>query len=163
MEEWRNVVGHEDRYQVSSEGRVRSYPTKYHPRVTVLKPYIVVGGYLMVRLGLAARRTVHSLVAEAFIGSRPAGKVVCHIDGVPANNNKENLKYDTQSNNVLARNQHGTYRSELHGMAKLNACKVRTIRALLRRGDTPGDLSRRYNVTRELIYMIRDRKIWKEV
>lgn len=169
MEEWRDAVGYGGKYMVSSLGRVRSMPTKYHPRVTILSPYIVGRGkYRVVHLSGGgdsgrARRTVHSLVAEAFLGPRPDGKVVCHRNGNTGDNRKSNLRYDTQSNNLLDRKQHGTYSSEAHGMAKLTARKVRVIRAKLSRGVKPPTLSAEYGVTRETIYLIRDRKIWRDL
>jgi hypothetical protein len=112
MEKWRDIAGYEGRYQVSNEGRVRSldrtvwgidgksqrWPGK------MLTPVLHSDGYRRVKLhGSGARRkvkSVHSLVAEAFIGPCPAGMEVCHNDGNPANNCVENLRYDTHYNNL---------------------------------------------------------------
>ena len=44
-------------------------------------------------------KTTHSLVAEAFIGPRPKGKFIDHIDRNPKNNRVSNLRYVTPSVN----------------------------------------------------------------
>ena len=44
-------------------------------------------------------KNVHVLVAQAFLGSRPEGMHVCHIDGDKTNNNLSNLKYGTPKEN----------------------------------------------------------------
>lgn len=43
---------------------------------------------------------VHRIVAEAFFGPCPKGFVIDHIDGNPANNHKDNLRYLTHSDNT---------------------------------------------------------------
>ncbi len=60
------------------------------------------------RLGTNVRRhtKVHHLVAEAFIGPRPPGMVVCHNNGDPLDNRVENLRYDTQANNITDMHDH---------------------------------------------------------
>ena len=42
---------------------------------------------------------MHSLVALVFIGPRPEGKQINHIDGVRPNNSANNLEYVTPSEN----------------------------------------------------------------
>jgi hypothetical protein len=42
---------------------------------------------------------VHQLVAEAFLGPRPDGYVVYHIDEDATNNVPDNLKYTTRAEN----------------------------------------------------------------
>jgi hypothetical protein len=44
---------------------------------------------------------VHSLIALAFLGKRPQGYDVMHIDGTRTNNKLNNLKYGTRSENML--------------------------------------------------------------
>ena len=52
-------------------------------------------------ISLAGKRTyVHSLIAEAFIGSRPRSYDVDHIDGQRSNNCPSNLRYVTRSENL---------------------------------------------------------------
>lgn len=70
-------------------------------------------GYRVVHLrdGRGRRRLVrvHVLVAEAFKGPRPPGKVVRHDDGNSHNDQASNLLYGTQGENILDSVRHGTH------------------------------------------------------
>ena len=100
MEKWRIV--HDGFYEVSNFGNVR----RLKPGISTFvgRPIIPVGsssGYFQVSLGgLRKRRMyVHQLVAEAFLGEKPKGCVVNHIDGNKINNNISNLEYITYAEN----------------------------------------------------------------
>src|SRR3990167_8656265 len=82
-EEWRDVVGYEGLYSVSSLGRVRSNPKMLLGRGgglrlfpgCVLKGEITNAGYDSVRLsknGIQSFHTTHRVVAAAFLGPCPA-------------------------------------------------------------------------------------------
>ena len=121
VEQWKPVHGYEGIYEVSSHGRVRSVDrtvTRSDGQVRHLEGKVLRaalskrGGYPIVSLyahGKNKMRYVHSLVAEAFIGTRPEGMEVCHGDGDPNNNHVENLRYGTQSDNELDKVRHGTH------------------------------------------------------
>ena len=51
---------------------------------------------------------VHALVAAAFIGPRPDGLLIRHLDGNPRNNRVGNLQYGTGSENQRDAVVHGT-------------------------------------------------------
>ena len=53
--------------------------------------------------------TVHSLVAMLFIGERPDGFVIDHIDRDKLNNNVSNLRYITNQQNQFNKNSKGYY------------------------------------------------------
>lgn len=111
-ERWLPVVGWEDLYLVSSRGRMRSLHKQARAKDGILAATVSATGYHMVGLcrgGARSGRTVHSLVAEAFIGPRPDGSEVCHGDGDRTNNHVENLRYGTRSENTqdtLAQGSH---------------------------------------------------------
>lgn len=44
--------------------------------------------------------TIHSLIAEAFLGPRPEGYDIDHIDGDKSNNHPSNLEYVTHKENM---------------------------------------------------------------
>ena len=73
-------------------------------KVRQLKPSSDKDGYKQVNLcmnGKQKTKLVHQLVAECFIGPRPEGLVVDHIDRNKTNNNASNLRYATISENTL--------------------------------------------------------------
>lgn len=61
-------------------------------------------------LGRGHSRTVHSLVAAAFIGPCPQGQEVRHKDGTRTNNTADNLEYGTRTDNLRDAIRHGTWK-----------------------------------------------------
>lgn len=61
------------------------------------------------RAGITVPGKLHRLVLIAFAGPPPAGCEVLHIDGNPGNNNRNNLRWGTRSENVRDRVRHGTH------------------------------------------------------
>lgn len=111
-EVWRFVV-RDDRYQVSSHGRVYSEVTARYLKIGKSN---TSGNYIVHRVTLASKDgsrpksvTVASLVAEAFHGPRPDGYHVCHNDGDSGNNHYTNLRYGTRSDNAQDSLRHGTH------------------------------------------------------
>lgn len=104
MPEWRSINAF-PAYEVSDEGGVRDAATHESIRTWTSPscPYLTVS---IPRMYVARR--VHQLVAEAFIGPRPAGLVTRHKDGDPSNARLDNLHYGTQRENMLDRLGHGT-------------------------------------------------------
>lgn len=115
---WRDAPGWSE-YEVSDVGLVRRKATGY-----VLTTFVNVGGYMTYRLserGIARTVYAHQLVAAAFIGTRPEGQQVRHLDGDRLNNTPENLAYGTALENCLDKHRHGTVLAgERHPMAVLS-------------------------------------------
>ncbi|MCA1806663.1 MAG: FAD-dependent thymidylate synthase, partial [Actinobacteria bacterium] len=112
-EEWRSVPKFEGRYEVSSEGRVRSLintRNKVRPEPYLKVQSVANNGYPSVSLSgdqKSTLRTVHSLVAEAFIGPRGDGIQVRHLNGNPLDSRLSNLCYGTQKDNSEDAIEHG--------------------------------------------------------
>ena len=111
MEIWKDLPGQEGRYQVSNMGSVRSIdrPVRVvcHGVDTVriakgklLRPGRNNSGHVTVAIGRGNSRPVHQLVLEVFVGPRPAGCEVLHLNHTPADNRLENLRYGTRSENL---------------------------------------------------------------
>lgn len=110
-EEWRDVVGYEGFYMVSSYGRFvslsRKVPTSYGYRIT--KPKLIKPsehkstGYLRVTLsknGIHVSIHAHRLVASSFIPNPYAKPMIDHLDRNKHNNRINNLRWCTLSENM---------------------------------------------------------------
>jgi hypothetical protein len=95
MEIWKTVRDF-DQYEVSSFGRVRRNDK-------ILKPHQDTNGYTSVmfsKSGITSRHRIHTLVASTFL-EPIADCVIDHINSNRSDNCVENLRYITQSKNIL--------------------------------------------------------------
>lgn len=165
--EWRPVVGYEGLYEVSSTGLVRSvdrvtrHGRRWKSRMMSMSK--ISDGYWSVKLyknGRGKTKMVSHLVAEAFLGPRPAGYDVCHCDGSRTNNSVANLRYDTRSGNLQDRRIHGTHNiGESHPNARLTWEAVREIRES---SEPVTSLAKRYRVSRMAVWYARKNQTWRE-
>lgn len=112
MEEiWKDVIGYEGLYKVSSIGRVMSMPRTWvsangsvrshdgkiisskgrgrYPRVILCKD------------GVVKHRNIHQLVAESFLNyDKASGLIIDHINNVSTDNRVENLQVVTYRHNI---------------------------------------------------------------
>ena len=130
---WRNVVGYEGLYQVSSFGRVKSF---YGIGERLLTPSANKSGYqytvLTDKNKIRKSCKVHTLVARAFLPNPENKPVVHHRDSNRANNRVSNLEWVTHRENTAYAVQNGSYDkpdSCASPRAKLTADDVRYIRA----------------------------------
>jgi len=110
-EEWRSVPGYEGIYEVSSAGRIRGIRRR-GSKGGVLDPYRRKDGYCAVNLkanGKTRSVTLHSLIALVFLGPRPEGLEVRHLDGDPTNSTVANLCYGSRSENMNDAVAHGKH------------------------------------------------------
>ena len=140
-ENWKSVVGYEGIYECSDQGRVRSLTRRVrNSRGTTskvngcyLRGQTLRGGYLGVNLcrdGTQKTYVIHILMMALFVGPRPPGLVIRHIDGNCQNNKLENLVYGTYKENSADRYIHGTMLfGEKMPLAKLTEKDVEFIRA----------------------------------
>lgn len=105
-EEWRPVAGLKLALEASNRGRVRRPATSELP-ARLLRPTPDLDGYLTVRVDGKTRR-VHRLVMLAFVGPRPPGLQIRHLDGNNQHNDLSNLKYGTPAENAADKIRHGT-------------------------------------------------------
>jgi HNH endonuclease/NUMOD4 motif len=132
---WRQVVGYEGFYEVSSRGRVRRSCGGQGTWAGRLLSSFSNGVYLKVMLSkgnLARQRYVHQIVAEAFLGPIPNGQQINHRDCNKCNNGIENLEYATPLENTRHAIRNGRFNHAGHrnGGAKLTWEAVDCIRQL---------------------------------
>lgn len=105
LEIWKSIPSYEGLYEVSNYGSIRSLTYKKANGPTrngrLLKYHINAGGYKQVVLskhGLKTPKTIHRLVALAFLGESTLQ--VNHKDGDKQNNHLSNLEYVTPKQNI---------------------------------------------------------------
>jgi hypothetical protein len=106
-EEWSDIPGYEGRYQVSDQGRVKSFYRS--PGGKIMKQFLSASTtrpnppkYQRIGLRLDGKyksRFVHRLVAMAFLNVHE-GEMVDHINGDPLDNRLSNLRKCTLSQNM---------------------------------------------------------------
>lgn len=120
-EKWCPVVGWEEAYEISDQGRLRSLTRKVATKggkfrtvkSQLIRPRINRGGYEQVTLSFRRKPCtvlIHRLVCEAFHGPAPEGKpLVLHWDGDRLNNRVGNLRWGDNADNMADLKRHGGY------------------------------------------------------
>jgi len=128
MEVWKRY--RDTKYKVSNFGILKSF----HIRANgfILKGNIDRCGYVRVVLSPKKNRVfLHAMVAECFLGPKPYGEQVNHLDGDKKNNNVNNLEYVTQSENVTHAYKNGLMKAgEGHYQSIFSNDIARKIRKL---------------------------------
>jgi len=155
-EVWKPIPDY-DGYEVSNLGRVRSH--KYGGW-RILKPRLKKRGYYNVCLRRENRSKnfdIHYLVLLAFVGPRPEGMFVCHLDHNTSHNCLSNLEYNTPSENnyqTIRAGNDGTHNR------RLTPEQVREIRSSTLSNPI---LASQLGVNTETVRLARNRKTYKWV
>ena len=162
VEVWKPVIGYEGIYEISNHGRfarlkngerfIRKINTATHyPSVSFLKRNTDK---------TQKSKTVHSLVAEAFLGQRPDGNVIRHIDGNRFNNRSENLAYGTVEQNIDDAVKHQTYKGSKNGRSLFCEKGVEAVRMLIEQGVSLSHIAKRLSVSVGTIHAIKTGRNW---
>lgn len=163
---WKDVVGYEGLYEVSSVGRVKNHKTGL-----ILKQQSNKRGYSIISLLVGPKRRshlAHRLVAKAFIPNLENKPTVNHIDFNKSNNQIDNLEWCT----ILENNDHYLSTPKeiqleiLRNPTKLNEEKVRIIKCLIyskERKIRLREIGDKFKVTQQMIGMIKNGKCWADV
>lgn len=110
-EQWRSITS-EPNYEVSDLGRVRRARPGSSTHAGKILRSSLSHGYPQVTLfhgGVQSTRKIHALVAEAFLGPRPEGQQVRHLNGTRSDPRLVNLAYGPASDNQQDSVAHGTH------------------------------------------------------
>jgi len=113
MEIWKEIEGYEGLYEVSNLGRVKSLPKARYkiPKEIILTPR--KHPYKFVNLSKDSKvstKSIHRLVAIAFIPNTLNKPVINHIDCNPSNNCVSNLEWATELENQMHSRRLGRYK-----------------------------------------------------
>lgn len=97
---WKDIPSYAGIYEASSEGLIRNKRTGRTLRTHLYARHTSVRVKLYDGHGKGATRSVHSVIAEAFLGPRPDGYQINHMDGDRTNNAANNLEYVTPKENM---------------------------------------------------------------
>ena len=146
-------------YDVSNQGRVRSYRQSTSPRLLVNS--LGKRGYYLANL-YGRNMSVHRLVLLAFVGRCPDGMETRHLNGICTDNRLENLKWGTRKENCADKVLHKTSPiGSKHGRAKLTDEQVLRIKKMFPTNCSA--IARQYNVTTRAICDIKIGATWKHL
>lgn len=168
--EVRDVVGYEGWYVVSNKGEVFSRckgnmgpGDRMIPKSARIDP----NGYPTVNLykkGSGKTFKVHTIVMLAFVGPRPQGMQIRHLDGNPSNNKSSNLAYGTCRENQLDRRRHGTsHVGERAVQSILTEDIVSDLRYLYAHGLSPTRLAKVFGIKFTTVWTVVTNASWKHV
>lgn len=129
---WVPIKTLEEKYNISSFGRVKSLSRKvgngkgYFIKSSILNPSEDRDGYKCVGLSVGKRMNktfrVHKLVAEHFIENKKG--IVCHKDGNNHNNNFKNLYFGTVLSNTVDKYKHGSTKLSINEVKAIYKSKM---------------------------------------
>lgn len=165
-EEWRRWRG--SAYEVSDRGEVRRITDGRRTtagrllRLTVMKI-----GYRCVHPvvnGKNVHAYVHHMVAELFIGPRPVGFDINHIDGNKQNNVVENLEYVSHGDNMRHAHRIGLSPvGERCNKGKLTASSVVAMRVARANGEPLSSIASRFGVAASTASQAINARRWRHV
>lgn len=147
-------------YEASNDGHIRNKKTK-----RVLREFVSKDGYLRTQFG-GKSRTVHRIIAMAFIPIENGKDFINHKDGNKRNNSAENLEWCTREENMKHAYAHGLkkpLKGEDNGRAKLSSDDVLLIKENYKKGDKDYGakaLAERFNVAHQTICAVVSGQNW---
>jgi hypothetical protein len=153
----RKIKGTEN-YTINVFGMVFSKRRKRY-----LKGFTRGKGYKCVKIE-GKTRSIHRLVAEAFVPNPFNREEVNHINGDKNDNNCINLEWVSHQQNMIHAASNNLMSKGVHRpSAKLNELKVRIIRRASQMGLTHKYLSEIFNVDKSVVTRAIQRNTWKHV
>lgn len=195
-EKWLPIPSFEGAYEVSDQGRIKSLnrlvPHCAAESGVVMRRGKILSpsrssryGHLKIKLSGGSKSNqhsfyVHQLVLSAFIGPKPDGMEVRHINGIASDNRLGNLAYGTRKENAADMKLHGTDKlraqrvsntkkgiptvwCERHGNAKLTAEEIRLMKNDFAAGMTTAEAGRKYKISQAHASKIKLGQAWSKL
>jgi hypothetical protein len=169
---WKDIPEHEGEYQVSNLGRVRSierYVTHNYGGLKLVPfKYMKLSksnnGYYGLSLK-RKRKSIHRLVAIAFIENKNNLPCINHIDGDKSNNNFFNLEWVNHSQNLkhAFENNLRSNKGIKHPQSKLTEVQIKEIRNLYNKGIQHKIISDMFSISKSYVGTIGRKITWKHV
>lgn len=169
-EKWKPIK-EDTKYEVSNNGRVRSWKKKgggVYDAPNIMRQSSDQKGYKRINFlinGRTANKKLHRLVAEAFIPNPGNKPQVNHKDGDKSNNSVGNLEWVTNTENMRHAYSTGvkTNRGEMGSKSILVEEDIIEIRQLLKKGVYQKDIARMFGVAQITISNIKTGRNWSHV
>lgn len=163
-EVWKAVPNYEGLYEISNHGRFASLRKdgRFFRKLNE-KTHYLSASVKSLNGGTQKCFYIHTLVAQVFIGPRPDGLVVRHLDGNRYNNHVSNLAYGTNSQNVADAVKHGTYKGSNNGRSVVNENGAKAIKFLSENGVSKKLLAEAFGVCLGTIYATTSNRNWKDI
>ena len=154
--EWKTIPGY-DHLEASDQGEIKD-------NGNIIRQSRMSHGYKRVRVGPGKRETVHKLVALAFLGPKPDGHEVRHLNGDRADNRAANLAYGTRAENIADTMAHGRVKKgETHHASRLTEEQVREIKMRALAGENQHELATLFGLGQDQVSRIKTGKRWAHV
>lgn len=171
---WKDVVGYEGLYKVSSLGRVKSLArwvsfkdTKRSVPERILSTKTNGNDYPGCNLSKAGKKKmhrVHRIVMRAFVGECPDGQEVLHLDSDKGNSELSNLRYGTHACNMAFKAEDGTDQSgEEHYKAGFSDAEIIEIRKMYDTGVSAIKIAKVFGCKDGTISAITSNATWKHL
>lgn len=170
---WKDVVGYEGFYKISSKGRVLSLARKGKGSPNsnrILKPGISSGYHTLIfrKNSKSIPIQIHRIIAIAFLQNLHDYTQVNHKNGIKTDNRVENLEWCTPSENILhciLNGRRDTAKGSRKPNATLNEEQVLKIKIFLKkRGNISFEMvAEMFGVKYGVIQNISSGRCWKHV
>lgn len=168
----KDVIGYEDIFSVTEDGKVYSKRTnKFLVQGTLKTGYKVISSKIGGRNGIYICVRVHRMVAEAFIDNPENKPFVNHKDGNKINNNVDNLEWVTALENsqhawdtgLITKEMCQGERKGITSLTRDQVLYVRQVYTAFSKEFGCRALARKFGVTHTVIVKIVNDITWKHI
>jgi hypothetical protein len=170
---WKDIKGYEGLYQVSNQGRIKSFPRKVNfgrswrmTKEKFLSPALDSNNYPFVTLSVTQKHfhlSIHRAVAEAFLDNPKELREVNHINGCKIDNYVENLewisssdnKYHALDNDLKAHGQDCSFSK----LTNEDVFKIKSLRNTM----SQLAIAKQFNISQAQVCRIQTGKEWKQL